>query len=119
MRRAPARCVRREPFTRTTAAAAHLSKSCALLTHYPLYLDPLDHLYHLLKDIAGVSANAAEITPFTGVEHPHAVGVIEIDAVRRRVGLGGGNAIDGLRYAYADIYTQTKAKALSLNGLGL
>lgn len=29
------------------------------------------------------------------------------------------HAIDGLRYAYADIYTQTKAKALSLNGLGL
>ena len=29
------------------------------------------------------------------------------------------HAIDALRYGYADIYTQTKAKALNLNGLGL
>ena len=29
------------------------------------------------------------------------------------------HAIDACRYGYSDIYTQTKAKALSLNGLGL
>lgn len=29
------------------------------------------------------------------------------------------HSIDACRYAYSDIYTQTKAKALSLNGLGL
>lgn len=29
------------------------------------------------------------------------------------------HAIDACRYAYSDIYTQTKAKALSLNGLGI